>query len=46
MGGRLAVAGAATLGMASLKNAKDDPLTARREVALSDMYFLWRAYKH
>jgi hypothetical protein len=46
MGAGLAVAGAATLGMASLKKAKDDLLAVRREVALSEMYFLWKAHKH
>jgi Na+/glutamate symporter len=46
MGPGLAVAGVAALGMTSLKKAKDDLLAARREGALSDMYFLWKAHKH
>lgn len=42
----LAVGGAITLGMASLKKANDDELAVHREVKLSDMYFLWKAHVH
>ncbi|MGH8715047.1 MAG: hypothetical protein ACREYB_13680 [Casimicrobiaceae bacterium] len=45
IGTGLAVAGAVTA-LTALKKSKDDLLTARKEVSLSDMYFLWRAHRH
>jgi hypothetical protein len=46
IGAGLTVGGAITMGAASLKKALDDHLTVRRDVALSDMYFLWKAHVH
>jgi hypothetical protein len=40
------VGGAVTMGMSSVKKSIDDHLAVKREVALSDMYFLWQAHKH
>ena len=46
IGAGLAVAGAITLGASSIKKAVDDHLAVRRDVSLSDMYFLWKAHQH
>jgi hypothetical protein len=46
IGTGLVVGGAVTLGMSSLKKSMDDYLSVKREVSLSDMYFLWEAHKH
>jgi hypothetical protein len=46
IGTGLVVGGAITLGASSLKKAVDDYLAVKREVSLSDMYFLWQAHRH
>jgi hypothetical protein len=46
IGTGLVVGGAVTMGMSSVKKSIDDHLAVKREVALSDMYFLWQAHKH
>lgn len=46
IGTGLVVGGAVTLGMSSVKKSMDDYLSAKKDVSLSDMYFLWQAHKH
>ncbi|HST59662.1 MAG TPA: hypothetical protein VLK84_13250 [Longimicrobium sp.] len=46
MGAGLTVAGAVTLGAAAVKKAVEDHFSVRRDVSLSDMYFLWRTYAY
>jgi hypothetical protein len=46
IGAGLTVGGAITMGASSLKKAVDDHLAIRRDVSLSDMYFLWKAHQH
>ena len=46
IGTGLVVGGAITMGLSSIKKAVDDDFVVRRDVSLSDMYFLWQAHRH
>ncbi len=46
IGTGLAVGGAVVIGLSSVRKAIDDHLTVRKDVSLSDMYFLWQAHQH
>ena len=46
IGSGLVVGGALTTAASSIKKAYDDRFAIQRDVALSDMYFLWRTHRH